>query len=641
MANNDLRDSTRRTWKGRGGRGHNRKGSARSGRGGVHTESRGKVKDKKVFLFVPYTAHNSTVYHTFKDTKRNYVETVALRLGEYSVDIRNALEKEVPYAESKPVRDKATEMTVTQPMRPIQLEGESSGDFQSRIDQYEFDLIAYQEAKATHDFEQSTLDMYFKARVNDWEKRANAYARNKTKAFDLLMKEYCHKTLKERLEGQSDWETTVQGDPVETLKRIRVLSHSPTRGRYPFAVITESVERFINVQQQQKESVTFFLDRFKQNVDVLESYLGGSIVDPYTRSLEAYEKASDDDKAKMIEENRKAFNTFVFFRKLDQHIFGSLFRKWTSEYAQQIDHFPKDLDEAKEVCDSHRSDAVNEQKLMNKVTSKSGQGERHSGDVQEGAQQGTSFAQKSSDKFCYCCGSPDHMSFDCSKKNTLKDQWYVNKMHSHLQQEDTQSTSQETGTTGDTPDNSTVTGDDNNSTPSGSSPRTWYGPAPQRSGQNHCMINRDDVGCLLHQQDGASIKDQIILDTGSTMDLFCNRDLLEGDPFLADVPIYMLTNAGQKVHRYQGRVPGFASPVWFDPQAITNIMSMASLKTYHDVAYDPMADKFIISHRGAVIAEFKSNQKGLYVYTPVSRKRCRDSSESHLAYRSDRFSKKP
>ena len=82
------------------------------------------------------------------------------------------------------------------------------------------------------------------------------------------------------------------------------------------------------------------------------------------------------------------------------------------------------------------SDAVTEQKLMNKITTKCGrQGERQPEvNNESNSQQETSFAQ-SDNKFCYCCGSKDHLSFDCSKKDKVpRDQWYVNKMHSHAQQ---------------------------------------------------------------------------------------------------------------------------------------------------------------------------------------------------------------
>ena len=164
---------------------------------------------------------------------------------------------------------------------------------------------------------------------------------------------------------------------------------------------------------------------------------------------------------------------------------------------------------------------------------------------------------------------------------------------------------------------STNCNDDNRSTASATSnAQTWYKSPPPSTGDVHCQIEMD-TEVLLHQE-AISVRDQILLDTGSTMDLFCNSRLLSGTPYLADKPIQMLTNAGTRVHRYQGKVPVFKQPVWFDPMAITNIMSLNSLKKDHDVVYDQQADTFTVYDRktGDTIAVFESNEKGLYPFTP-------------------------
>ena len=190
----------------------------------------------------------------------------------------------------------------------------------------------------------------------------------------------------------------------------------------------------------------------------------------------------------------------------------------------------------------------------------------------------------------------------------------MNKMHSHAQQSISTEDQQRHEDAGSS---STNRNDDNRSTASAkSAAQTWYKSPPPRTGDAHCQIEMD-TEVLLHQE-AISVRDQILLDTGSTMDLLCNSRLLSGMPYLADKPIQMLTNAGTKVHRYQGKVPVFKQPVWFDPMAITNIMSLNSLKRDHDVIYDQNADTFTVYDRktGDTIAVFESNEKGLYLFTP-------------------------
>ena len=90
---------------------------------------------------------------------------------------------------------------------------------------------------------------------------------------------------------------------------------------------------------------------------------------------------------------------------------------------------------------------------------------------------------------------------------------------------------------------STNRNNNNRSTASATSAlQTWYKSPPPRTGDVNCHTEMDEAELLLHQE-AISVRDQILLDTGSTMDLFCNSQLLSGTPYLADKPIQMLTNA--------------------------------------------------------------------------------------------------
>ena len=122
------------------------------------------------------------------------------------------------------------------------------------------------------------------------------------------------------------------------------------------------------------------------------------------------------------------------------------------------------------------------------------------------------------------------MSFDCPKEKSIaRDSWYVNKMHSHLQQQPPSDAGNDTGGEGN-PDN-TTNGDSGTSTAGGGSQtRTWYKSPPPRTGFTGCQIEDESMEVLLHQHLGGhevTIRDQIMLDSGSTMDLFCNRELLD------------------------------------------------------------------------------------------------------------------
>ena len=119
-------------------------------------------------------------------------------------------------------------------------------------------------------------------------------------------------------------------------------------------------------------------------------------------------------------------------------MYGSLTRKWNAEFAQgQTKNFPRTWLEVLDVFNQHKPDTIDEQKLIGRMAARSGTNpNRPEGEVV--VQQDASFAQKGDGgTFCYCCGSRDHLSNNCPKReSTPRDKWYVAKLHSHMQQDD-------------------------------------------------------------------------------------------------------------------------------------------------------------------------------------------------------------
>ena len=70
----------------------------------------------------------------------------------------------------------------------------------------------------------------------------------------------------------------------------------------------------------------------------------------------------------------------------------------------------------------------------------------------------------------------------------------------------------------------------------------------------------------------AEQKEEVILDSGSTISLFRDKKMLK-DIRMAKNSLLMLTNAGKKQITKQGDIPGFGR-VWFDPSAVANLFSL-------------------------------------------------------------------
>ena len=168
------------------------------------------------------------------------------------------------------------------------------------------------------------------------------------------MLQFCRDVVKESLESQPDYDSVIRDHPIAALKRIRVLAHNPTRGRYHYACICELLERLLNIQQKDNESVVTYKDTFEQNVEVLKTHLPTSIVDSYVKTTDAYTKlTTDKERQQLKKEEEEKFLTYVLLRHSNQQIFGSLLKKWSAEFAQGRDQYPTGLEEAKDVMAQH------------------------------------------------------------------------------------------------------------------------------------------------------------------------------------------------------------------------------------------------------------------------------------------------
>ena len=259
---------------------------------------------------------------------------------------------------------------------------------------------------------------------------------------------------------------------------------------------------------------------------------------------------------------------------------------------------PKTMIEAHNVLEQHTWDPAYKEKKNKLKKQGSGSGNNAQGNTENPS---LSFAQLKQGK-CYCCGKSNHSYQDCTKRTQLpKDKWWINKQSgvqqyneviaeiaNHMQTEFNTSSnaSTATSTTADTADDSATN-------------------RPEQTWQSFIFSGLQEYN---------SMKDTMLLDSGSSVDLFCNENWLT-NVGQASRPTLLRTNGGNINVTRQGTLPSYGT-VPLDDKAMTNILSLGVVTDKYKVTMDTSKENAILVHTPQKVVKFARNDANLYVHVP-------------------------
>jgi hypothetical protein len=115
----------------------------------------------------------------------------------------------------------------------------------------------------------------------------------------------------------------------------------------------------------------------------------------------------------------------------------------------------------------------------------------------------------------------------------------------------------------------------------------------------------------------AGLRDTLLLDSCSSINLICNKELLH-DIYTVDAAMHVRCNAGVKSTNQKGYLGEFPEAVWLNPDGAANILSLNSVKKHYSVRYDSSHDDaFIVSNdKGQTKGKTSDSRQPPMAYTP-------------------------
>ena len=383
---------------------------------------------------------------------------------------------------------------------------------------------------------------------NEWRtyrERNSALTKHRGQAFSLILGQ-CTQLLKDRMKQDADWHTaSTSYDPLTLYRLIEKTVLAQTDDQYPFATVYEQEHAFYMFRQENLTNPQWY-ERFNTKIDVGDA-IGVTrqhkvLLEYVAKELHNQDFATltDAEQEAVRADAEERYISYVFLKQSGaQH--GTLKVDLKNDFTTGDNHYPKTRQQTLHLLDKYSKTVVTKPSAS-EGTSFAQSGGGGKGSKGNGAGKGTAGGKGSrgndntgkpfdeefwKDKECFKCGKKGHPSFGCpNDKNdddnkSISSKSSVKKLSKDMKSMRKAFTQLQTAIEADS--ELSDSGDEEEDS------HFQY----ESSAFQFTQVDREfepRIAQLFKQAHGTKIeldlKEVVLLDSQSTMDLICNRDLV-------------------------------------------------------------------------------------------------------------------
>ena len=467
----------------------------------------------------------------------------------------------------------------------------NSGDIRSSIINEAKVVIALPTAPVIVDDDDPTAVekvqlMIFKGEIDSYIKRRSILDDNIQKAYSLILGQ-CTDLLQSKMKQQATWEaTSIAQDAIKLVTMIKSITFKFEDQKFLPLALYQAKANLYNLRQGTMTNHDY-LQRFNNLVDVASAYNGqlhdGAINDIVHVRLFPNILKADLTAAQTKEIDTGAADLYLatmFIFQCDKKRYGKLSEELENAFTKGRDDYPSNVVSAYHLINEYKN-----WQPRSPVPDSSGVAFAQKGGKKKSDKDTEDWKKAAK---CHHCGETGHIRPECPNKDDEEedDETPPPKKKSILKKKADKK-----------------------------KPAVTFASAGESEDEDESESQLFNYGLCNVTSNGLKLRNLILLDNQSTVDLFCNKNLVT-NIHETNRSMTVKGNGGALSTNSKATLRNYGD-VWFDKRAITNILSLKNVRNLFRVTFDSDGDNTFVVHKpSGDKLRFDMHPDGLYYHDP-------------------------